>query len=286
MHPPLATFPPLSQRENGYRFPTKTTIGRSALNLGHTMQRGQSDSMASRFVEKRVHFVFSRQRQRRIRRALLRESGAKPVTAPAASSPPLERPRWRERVLEPISLFTLALVLLAGVQAWAFIQSERAFLVVESFTPFPEEFPPDKPGEPLYFSVDIRNGGHVGASIVESVVAVEMLPIGFRLDEVPTYPPNPFNPFGGEVIAGGKSNMVVNFPLAKGQPVSLEAEGIEALRSGNSRLFVYGRVVYRDALSGLFGNRQLGFCYTFNRRAPEGLALFLDCDAPGYTFSR
>lgn len=156
-----------------------------------------------------------------------------------------------------VFLFTGLLFFVAGIQTWAFIQSERALV-----TPLEAKFakwPIPIGSVPLEIAITFKNIGKSNAIFEEMAVA-----ISDGLFPTPRY---------------DHSNKVTVLPLAAGterQVQSYFGEGvgpqfISDLQSGQKKFYFYGRVLYWDDYSfGLFGPKESRFCYTFRPQSADG----------------
>jgi hypothetical protein len=173
--------------------------------------------------------------------------------------------------LKPIELFTAVLCVVAGVQAWAFIQSERAFVF-----PFHVQFvAPLAVAEvqPISLALEMRNTGRSTAK-VSNLVAV----VTHQLPQVPNYengldrgkfafPPIPGN---------GQITQELNF-RTWGSKTMIE------VRDGSRPFYLFGEITYTDDYSFLSG-RSSRFCFAYiaNRDDPTK-ANFRNCLEPQYT---
>ncbi len=84
--------------------------------------------------------------------------------------------------LDAVAYFTLVLAMFTGVQIWAFVSSERAFISVEPADPRAKISASDNP---IVLRVIIRNGGRSTAMTVEYDVDGKLLP--GDLPPIPVY---------------------------------------------------------------------------------------------------
>lgn len=197
--------------------------------------------------------------------------------------------RWRQRTQQPkkgpwwlfhqepiagftgwVAIFTFFLMTAAGFQAWAFVQSERAFVF-----PTNVEFTgPLTPTQPLSFNLEIRNSGKSPAFIEELIAVVTHGP----LPEVPFYGPMEgririgFSP----VTPNGKIIEPLDFGPAWG------VETATKVRDGHMAFYLYGRIEYRDDYS-LFGPKHSAFCFRYNPERNGRKASFRNCQERKYT---
>lgn len=179
-----------------------------------------------------------------------------------------------------VGVFTAVLAVVGAIQAWSFIESERAFVSV-GVTGFGQNgFAANKK---LGFVLRVENGGRSPAFIT----AVSGRPyIGNRLPETPVYlAPNGKN--GTGAIAPGGARTVSFTETTKGTEGQLiDDYNFGIINSGASRLYVFGFVEYTDDFS-IWGRRYVGFCQVYDPKNSLGLGNFEDChDADQYIFMR
>jgi hypothetical protein len=174
----------------------------------------------------------------------------------------------------PIAVFTAVLCLVGGLQAWAFIQSERAFV----FPTHVEFASPLAVAEiqPILLSLDMRNSGRSAAQISKMIVAVtHQLPPTPNYDNaidrsVVAFPPIPGN---------GQITQDLNFK-------DWNIETMRQVRDGSRAFYLFGSVEYRDDYSW-FGKRASRFCFVYiANREDQSKAKFVNCAEPQYTSTR
>jgi hypothetical protein len=183
-------------------------------------------------------------------------------------------------------LFTAILAIVTCIQVWAFITSERAFLVVDNFSAVPPEFPPKDATQPLVFSAIIRNGGTNGAVVIGTDFVLKNIPkpasdLPATPDYVPVSAGNDL--FRGPVIAGSDRAAIFR-PELNGKPMVLTTGDYDYLRAGGAKLYVYGYVDYKDEFS-LFGSKRSGFCWVYNPKNPPTLSPFDSCGTEKYVYA-
>ncbi len=168
-----------------------------------------------------------------------------------------------------IMIFTGALTVITGLQWWAFMQSESAFVSVDSvkFTR------PLVVGlNPLPIQFNLRNSGKNTAIIDELSVAIshelKPKPDYFKAKRR-AYPP---------IVAGASPKIIEGFETGWGE----ETNG--AVLSGQMPLYFYGVVKYKDKFS--FGFKSTtGFCFVYRPNNGLGEPSFDTCIQSAYTYT-
>ena len=173
--------------------------------------------------------------------------------------------------LKPIELFTAVLCLVGGIQAWAFIQSERAF-VFPSHLEFVEP-PAISESLPILLSLDMRNSGRSVAQVSRMVVAVT-----HQLPPTPNY-------------EKGLDRTEVAFPPVPGNGQTTQqlyfkewaAQTFREVQNGSRAFYLFGNVIYSDDY-WLLGTRSSRFCFVYvaNKSDPSK-GNFRNCTEPQYT---
>ena len=173
--------------------------------------------------------------------------------------------------LEPIEKFTAVLCVVGALQLWAFVQSERAF-VVPTETHFAKW--PLVPGhKPLELIVEFKNIGRSTATFAELTVA-----ISDGLPEKPKFSEG-YKVTIAPLAAGGGQTVHSYFGDGIGP------QFISDLEIGKKKIYFWGRALYWDEFSlGLFGPKETIFCYAFypERDSPR---MFDTCHEPQYTYA-
>jgi hypothetical protein len=174
-----------------------------------------------------------------------------------------------------VAAFTFCLVCVGFIQAWAFIQSERASLYVNilNIDPFPIE-----PARPFSIRLSVTNTGRSQAIIVEQKTKVW---VSLNLPEKPDLADVKFKVVGGLVPAGG-TRFLINGPLSP----TLTGFQIEDIGRGLLKLYIFGYVKLTDDFS-VFGVRTLGFCGIYDpfaKSTDNGIPVN-QCDNPNYSYS-
>jgi hypothetical protein len=153
---------------------------------------------------------------------------------------------WSRLIREPINLFTAALAIVAALQAWAFIASERAFVSVVS---------PDlsqvgnSPDQPIQIPLTVVDSGRSTAIVT-----------GFNVTLMTSLPEKPqYVPISHFSI----KPLMVNAPeilLYRASPGpwlwKLSKSEIEKIENGEQQLFLFGYIKYRDDFSFWGGRKQ------------------------------
>ena len=182
---------------------------------------------------------------------------------------------WGRLIHEPINLFTAALAIVAVIQAWAFIASERAFVSVVG---------PDlsrvgsSPDQPFQIPLTVMNSGRSTAIVTALNVTVMK-----NLPEKPEYIP---------LMKISIKPLMVNTPeilLYRAAPGpwlwKLSQSEIDAIEQGSGLLFIFGYIRYRDDYS-LWGDKEIGFCFIYIPKPIINNAHYETCDNSSYTFVR
>jgi hypothetical protein len=174
-----------------------------------------------------------------------------------------------------VAAFTFCLACVGFIQAWAFIQSERASLYVNilSIEPFPIQ-----PARPFSIRLSITNTGHSQAFIVETKTKIW---VSLNLPEKPDLTDVKFAAAGGPVPAGA-TRFLVNGPLSP----TLTGFQIEDIGRGLLRLYIFGYIKFTDDFS-VFGPQTLGFCGIYDpfAKSTDGGIPINQCANPNYTYS-
>jgi hypothetical protein len=172
-----------------------------------------------------------------------------------------------------VLIFTGLLFLVAAMQTWAFVQSERAF-VVPSKTDF-SNWPLVVGENLLEMYIEFKNSGKTAATFEDFTVA-----ISHELDSAPNYSEGQKIAFA-PITAGGSNKAFLNFETGWGELT------ISKIKSGALKFYIFGQVKYRDAFSFFpFGVRETGYCYVFTPEKRGREHAFSTCHSRPYTFSR
>jgi len=183
----------------------------------------------------------------------------------------ITRAVWRRlQTVQPITLFTFILVVFTGVQVWAFMESERAFV-------FPMEAnfagPPIDGKQPFDFYLTLQNTGK-SVAVIEDMVAY----ISHELPPLPLAFPGGVK-FGAPPLSQTvKVRAHVHFPSGP-----LMAETTTEIRTGKKKFYFFGKVLYGDDFSALLGSRSSQFCFIYARNvADPEKNTFVSCPEPGH----
>lgn len=166
--------------------------------------------------------------------------------------------------------FTIALVIVGGLQTYAFVASERAF-VAPTATNFTNGFVVGE--NPLQMWIAMRNGGKSVATIEELVVAIthELPPKPeYHTAQKIAFPP---------ILAQDTMRRSVGFVTGWPQPI------IDKIASGELKFYIFGVIRYRDDFSWLVP-RETGFCFRYIPGSVSGPHVFDTCREPQYTYTR
>jgi hypothetical protein len=196
------------------------------------------------------------------------------------SPSPQRRSYWRRLVDDPIALFTAVLAIftciltiVGGIQAWAFIASERAFVSVTSLDLSRIANAADQPVEIPLVAVD---SGRSSARVT-----------AFNVTLMSSLPPKPqYIPISHFSI----KPLMVNTPeilLYRASPGpwlwKLSKAEIDKIENGEQKLFIFGYVKYRDDYS-LWGDKETGFCFRYIPKPITPNWHLETCDNEAYTF--
>lgn len=165
-----------------------------------------------------------------------------------------------------VAAFTCGLVFVGFVQAWSFIQSERAFvsLATASFTAGPPKG---------LIDVAIKNSGRISATVHRMAVAISN-----ELPPIPDYPP--LAPIAlSPIVPDG----TIQYHLELG-PSANDSALIEKIIPGAVTFYFYGMIEYEDGFS-ILGYRKNGFCYQYNPNGNRVVSVFNTCTERAYTYS-
>jgi hypothetical protein len=175
---------------------------------------------------------------------------------------------WLYR-LTPIAKFTGVLCIIGAFQAWAFMQTERAFVFPSSVTFV--GLATDEISQPIILDVELTNYGRDLATINRLIafVTTDLLTAEPNYDAPGrverAYPPVPTN---------GKIGENLNF-FNWGKATA------EQVRDGALPFHIFGQLVYID---DFFWRRTSDFCYVYvANKADPSRAVFRNCPEPNYT---
>ena len=203
--------------------------------------------------------------------------GQTPAQDSAENSPNQERGPWwlfwqKDRVAGFtgwIAIFTVIIALVGIFQAYAFVKSERAFVIPTAMDMSPTKI---TAGVPVTFMLTVKNSGHSFA-IVKYMdiysVPYEALPAKrpYEAHTAKRRQPIP--------VDGTWPSVFSNTATQK---------QADAINGGTTKLYIFGRVIYTDEFS-LFGSWETGFCYIYKPNGDPKVSLFDICPSPAYTYA-
>lgn len=184
--------------------------------------------------------------------------------------------RWTKVV----GLFTVVLAVVSGLQWWAFITSERAF-VYEWVTLPSVGLVANKQ---LVLTINTFNGSRTPAFISEGNVTYLFLKKDVPLPVEPPYVDGAENAIVGPILGGAPLRGAVPLTDKNKHPLILTQSDLDALNAGAFRLYIFGWIKYADDFS-VFGPKTNGFCGVYNPGQPPDNA-FNNCGRPAYVYSR
>src|SRR5205085_4466141 len=139
---------------------------------------------------------------------------------------------------------------------------------------------PLAPG-PLMIEVDIQNAGRETAIVSSSV-------IGWNFDSKLPSQPNYGRDSGFHAIL--LPNIIrtigVNATGTDGSPLVLSNEQVQAINSGRLSLRIYGRIIYGDKFSRIFGDQKIGYCEIYTPTNTPPVGMFNECGDAQYVYAR
>lgn len=148
-----------------------------------------------------------------------------------------------------VAAFTFCLACVGLIQAWAFIQSERAFLSVTGFQ-IEGGLTANKP---LAFLFGIKNSGRSAATISGLDIATGSAVIWPPPDKLSSLAIN-------AIPAGDVQYEIYNPRFGSGAPVVFPEPMFSLIQDGKSKIYVYGLIRFDDEFS-IFWGREVSFCY-------------------------
>jgi hypothetical protein len=174
--------------------------------------------------------------------------------------------RWTRAV----GLFTGVLALLAAIQFWAFVQSERAFLSIPGIA-IDGGLPRAGDPSPLVI-MQIRNSGRSTAVLGRLVFNQASGAMASLLQ--------------GREYKEGQSQLSTPPPIPADTTIPVRdhlqmftQEEIDAIKAGKNRLAFFGYVAYTDEF-WLFGSKTTGYCFTYSSTESQ----WIDCPERDYTY--
>jgi hypothetical protein len=170
-----------------------------------------------------------------------------------------------------VGLFTASLAVVAGLQFWAFVQTERAFLSVVSLTI--DGGLPEIGNQSVRVFFQVKNSGRSTGFPSRSVLVMGFGPRPSK----PVYGDEPqvaALPVPAADVANDQDVIVLSRPLSTAD--------VEGVKSGSIRMSVFGYISYSDTF-WFFGNRTTGFCFNYTP-LPTGASQFETCPERDYTY--
>jgi hypothetical protein len=169
------------------------------------------------------------------------------------------------------------LTLFSGLQVWAFIQSERAFVgldIVQITGGLIAQ-------KPIVLSIRMKNSGKSTAFIEDLIINSRFEKATAHLPETPAYVPgNPITP--GPVLSNGVITVRAMPDGMHGEPQMLFNEtDIVAIKSGTFKFYIFGYISFTDEFT-LLRAKRTGFCALYN---PEIANQFDACPERAYTYA-
>jgi hypothetical protein len=177
--------------------------------------------------------------------------------------------RWAYS-LAPIEKFTAVLCVIGGVQLWAFVQSERAYLTFTNFN-FIGGLTANRS---LTLLFNAKNSGKSAAEIrnisVTTIATSTGLTYPLKYDKLLEIATNP-------IEAGATSSQIYVGKNIDGSLFVMHPITVADIAAGRAKLFVYGFADYEDDFS-IFGSHRTHFCYLYlPERSAPGNAAFGGC---------
>lgn len=184
------------------------------------------------------------------------------------------REEFLRLLIQPISLFTLLLVILAGIQTCAFVSSERASVVPVEANFTREPVAHDKT---VSITLKMKNGGKSTAimEVVEAFIAHAI-------------PPEP--QYSGQGGPFATAPILPNDLVERPFPFRTEwgQDYIDRLHADDLPLYFFGLIRYRDEFSNLWffgGVRETGFCFFYRQKGGVREPVFETCQERSYTYT-
>ena len=172
-----------------------------------------------------------------------------------------------------VGLFTASLAVVAGLQFWAFVQTERAFLSVVNLAI--DGGLPGIGNQSVRVFFQIKNSGRSTGFPDRSVLAMRFGPLPSK----PVYGVEPqlaALPVPVDGIAINHDMVILGGPLSKAD--------VEGVKAGTIRMSLFGYISYSDTF-WFFGNRTTAFCFNYTPMPmPPGASQFDTCPERGYTY--
>ena len=171
-----------------------------------------------------------------------------------------------------VAIFTGILTTFAGLQLWAFVQSERAFAALD-YLQLTGGLVTEKP---LELVIRIKNSGKSTAFVEDLMINSRFEKRGNSLPSKPTYlPSNAITP--GPILSNG----IITVRSTVNELILKEAD-IAAIKAHDYKFYIYGYISFTDDFTLLWAKRT-GFCALYN---PDITNQFDACPEREYTYAR
>ena len=168
-------------------------------------------------------------------------------------------------------LFHFRLVGSGGIQAWAFIQSERAAVYVRVEKIIPTPIVADKP---LFMAMTVLNNGNSQAIITEGIMQLSFY---YDMPDKPSFLKTAFD-LTGVIPAHGTRFWQL------GPSEVLNWAQVGEIESGKMKVVVFGFVSYVDDFT-IFGPHRVGFCGIYEpNQSVLPLPPLSECNKPAYVY--
>jgi len=171
-----------------------------------------------------------------------------------------------------VGFFTAVLALVGLIQAWAFMQRERAFITVDDLSIHGGMI---AKGQPIRVFMVAKNSGHSAAIVQDVSFNIKFGP----LPDAPNY--LKLSLFALAPIPGGSTNKST---ASFAWPDWLTDQSVADIKNETLPMSIFGYVKYTDEFSFIFGPRTTGFCSTYTSQ-PVAAGQFNTCDQPKYTYA-
>jgi hypothetical protein len=180
-----------------------------------------------------------------------------------------------------VAIFTVVLALATCIQVWAFIQSERAFLVVDKLRFLSGE--PSTDG-PFPLILTMQNPGRNVATVKEMKIAIQLALHHQQLPDEPDYTNAVKVPVPPSIAPGRDFNISINGNLPNAANV-FRAQVVSELLAGEDSFHVFGLIKYDNGYT-IIGSSEVGFCFSYTPPKERFVDTFQTCDKPKYIYTR
>jgi hypothetical protein len=180
-----------------------------------------------------------------------------------------------------LALFTVVLALATCIQVWAFIQSERAFLVVDKLRFLSGE--PSTDG-PFPLILTMQNPGRNVATVKEMKIAIHLVLHHHQLPDEPDYTNAVTASATPSIAPGGDYNIAIRGNLPNDANV-FRAQVVSDLLTGEDAFYVFGEIKYSNGYT-MIGPSEVGFCFSYTPPKERFVDTFEICENPKYIYTR